>query len=219
MRSHLKLLSIAGALLVSAHLPASAATFTDGLFFGPSITGGFLTVTNGSSLGAWTVTGQSVDFIGSYWNGPSATGGYSVDLNGNGKGGITQTFNLSAGTYQLGFYLSGNPDGNPSTKTVGVTLSPTLPTDVNNTYTYVATIDGNKILNYEYHSIIFTTAGGLETLSFLSQDEGSYGGVVGGVTISAVPEPSTWAMMILGFVGLGFLGYRKSQKKISFRIA
>ena len=28
-------------------------------------------------------------------------------------------------------------------------------------------------------------------------------------TISAVPEPSTWAMMILGFVGVGFLAYRR----------
>jgi hypothetical protein len=28
-------------------------------------------------------------------------------------------------------------------------------------------------------------------------------------TISAVPEPSTWAMMILGFLGLGYIGYRR----------
>jgi fibro-slime domain-containing protein len=28
-------------------------------------------------------------------------------------------------------------------------------------------------------------------------------------TISAVPEPSTWAMMILGFLGLGYFGYRR----------
>ncbi len=26
-----------------------------------------------------------------------------------------------------------------------------------------------------------------------------------------VPEPSTWAMMALGFAGLGFLGYRKTR--------
>ena len=29
--------------------------------------------------------------------------------------------------------------------------------------------------------------------------------VVGGV-VEAVPEPSTWAMMLLGFAGLGFVG-------------
>jgi PEP-CTERM motif-containing protein len=29
---------------------------------------------------------------------------------------------------------------------------------------------------------------------------------------SAVPEPSTWAMMILGFAGVGFVAYRRSRK-------
>jgi hypothetical protein len=29
----------------------------------------------------------------------------------------------------------------------------------------------------------------------------------------AVPEPSTWAMMLLGFAGLGFMGYRASAKR------
>jgi PEP-CTERM motif len=27
-----------------------------------------------------------------------------------------------------------------------------------------------------------------------------------------VPEPSTWAMMLLGFAGLGFVGYRQARK-------
>jgi PEP-CTERM motif len=31
----------------------------------------------------------------------------------------------------------------------------------------------------------------------------------------AVPEPSTWAMMLIGFAGLGFVGYRKSRKAVS----
>jgi hypothetical protein len=30
--------------------------------------------------------------------------------------------------------------------------------------------------------------------------------------VSAVPEPSTWAMMIVGFVGLGSLAYRRKSK-------
>jgi hypothetical protein len=29
--------------------------------------------------------------------------------------------------------------------------------------------------------------------------------------VSSVPEPSTWAMMLLGFAGLGFAGYRKAK--------
>ena len=35
--------------------------------------------------------------------------------------------------------------------------------------------------------------------------------VSGGISLST-PEPSTWAMMILGFAGLGFAGYRTSRK-------
>lgn len=41
------------------------------------------------------------------------------------------------------------------------------------------------------------------------------------VTVAAVPEPATWGMMILGFLGLGFMGYRRSSKSgnASFRLA
>jgi len=38
----------------------------------------------------------------------------------------------------------------------------------------------------------------------------------GGVLVpfaSAVPEPSTWAMMILGFAGVGFMAYRRKSKQ------
>jgi hypothetical protein len=30
--------------------------------------------------------------------------------------------------------------------------------------------------------------------------------------VAAVPEPSTWAMMILGFAGVGFMAYRRGSK-------
>jgi PEP-CTERM motif len=37
--------------------------------------------------------------------------------------------------------------------------------------------------------------------------------------IAAVPEPSTWAMMILGFTGVGFMAYRRKQSGPSLRLA
>ncbi len=37
---------------------------------------------------------------------------------------------------------------------------------------------------------------------------------------AAVPEPSTWAMMVLGFAGLGFMTYRRKSQKggLNFRL-
>ena len=35
---------------------------------------------------------------------------------------------------------------------------------------------------------------------------------IGNTPLSAVPEPSTWAMMILGFAGLGFMAYHQEIK-------
>jgi hypothetical protein len=43
-------------------------------------------------------------------------------------------------------------------------------------------------------------------------------GVVGSGITAAVPEPSTWAMMILGFAGVGFLAYRR-KRGVAFRLA
>jgi PEP-CTERM motif len=36
---------------------------------------------------------------------------------------------------------------------------------------------------------------------------------------SGVPEPSTWAMMILGFAGIGFMAYRRSRKDQGLALA
>jgi hypothetical protein len=33
-------------------------------------------------------------------------------------------------------------------------------------------------------------------------------------SVSGVPEPSTWAMMILGFAGVGFMAYRRKSKPV-----
>jgi hypothetical protein len=33
----------------------------------------------------------------------------------------------------------------------------------------------------------------------------------------AVPEPSTWAMMLVGFAGLGFAGHRSTRRRAGLR--
>ena len=37
------------------------------------------------------------------------------------------------------------------------------------------------------------------------------GAAVTSLTLTAVPEPSTWAMMLAGFIALGFAGYRRAR--------
>jgi hypothetical protein len=47
----------------------------------------------------------------------------------------------------------------------------------------------------------------------LADSQGSIGAdYTSFVAVSGVPEPSTWAMMLLGFAGLGFLAYRRKSK-------
>jgi hypothetical protein len=45
--------------------------------------------------------------------------------------------------------------------------------------------------------------------------------IVGTITnvVTAVPEPSTWAMMILGFFGVGFMAYRRRNHGPALRLA
>jgi choice-of-anchor C domain-containing protein len=68
---------------------------------------GFLTSPPGS-LGTWTISG-TVDVIRNYWQPHS--GDQSLDLAGNGPGEISQSIpTVAGGTYQLSFWMAGNPD-------------------------------------------------------------------------------------------------------------
>jgi hypothetical protein len=54
--------------------------------------------------------------------------------------------------------------------------------------------------------LILNGAGNIE-----AQDEGLVTGFAYSPA-SAVPEPSTWAMMLIGFAGLGYAAYRRQRK-------
>jgi hypothetical protein len=58
------------------------------------------------------------------------------------------------------------------------------------------------------------------TFAFLNGDpSGDNSNGLDNIVIStAVPEPSTWAMMILGFFGIGFMAYRRKSRGPAFRV-
>lgn len=229
-------LPVAAAAALMATLPAAAAVnlIKDGEFTQGATAGSFTTYAFGSAIGPWLVIGGvhdplsgSVDLIGTYWPGPPS-GGYSVDLDGtlgncrrcsktDATGGVTQIFMVpKTGEYDLTFEYAANTDGPPTLKVLDVTIGSLF---------HVTT----ETLAPEYRPPDYTDASyevklykGVNDLSFISGDfpaSNQYGPVIGNVSVSAVPELSTWAMMLAGFAGLGFAGYRRSRKNATLATA
>lgn len=166
---------------------------------------------NQTAFAQWTVTSGSVDVIGdsgSYAFLPAGNGNY-VDLNGSSgqPGQLTTNMIFAAGTYLVSFQLAGSQGGankvDPADHTtqVGFSLGGT---------TQSLTLHSTDPLNS--YSFWFSTSGGQLSFTDLVGGNPNVGNLLDNVSVSSVPEPSTWAMMILGFVGLGFLGYRNSVK-------
>jgi hypothetical protein len=61
---------------------------------------------------------------------------------------------------------------------------------------------------YQYR---FKASGKSTVLSFASATGTAYGPALDNVSISAVPEPAQWAMMLMGFGGLGVV--MRSRRK------
>ena len=79
------------------------------------------------------------------------------------------------------------------------------------------------ILEYDVNHVLdtlgydFAFNGANESFNWRLIDSRCSGPDCGG-TIGGVPEASTWAMMILGFVGVGFMAYRRKSTP-AFRFA
>jgi len=59
-----------------------------------------------------------------------------------------------------------------------------------------------------------------DTIALFAADVAGGGGTgntgnIGGGVVAGVPEPATWGMMLLGFVGLGF-AFRQQRRRVSF---
>jgi hypothetical protein len=208
------LAAVAVAALASLTPAQATTTFVDGHFDSPLTPGAYTTYNQGVNFGGWHSGGfstSSVDEIGNYWQAPPNDGG-SVDLAGNAPGLIYQYFTGTAGTYNVSFYLAGNPDGGDPLKNLSVTL-------LNNgglssiNYSFDTTGFTRNNMGWIGESFQFTTLGGTLALQFESTDlNTAFGAVVGGIDVSGVPEPATWAMLLLGFGGIGMMLRARGRK-------
>ena len=227
-----KLLSIAASLafmaLGSSGSQADVNLIQNGGFEDPSIATfyqNYGTQTNtpysGTAFDAfWTVTSNNVDIV----SGPNApSGGVAayqgtqfLDLVGYGStGGISQTFSTVIGqTYNLSFAYGNNPWSTNS-------APPSALVDITSSGDVLSTIvahDGSTAsnINWTLYSGTFVAGSTITTLSFDTKVGGNNGGILlDAVSVSAVPELSTWVMMLMGFAGIGMMAYRRARKASS----
>jgi PEP-CTERM motif len=209
---------LAAALLVTAS-PVSANVLLNGDFEAPTTaTYTYLTGLNND----WTYGGSGVvnNVGGTAWFGGSpplgSSGNQFAFLQGAGSS-ISQTFSIAtAGTYGISWIDAGRPDIFGGCCRGDQTYRVSLNSTVIGTYSTVSGVGfNNEVANLGFLS------GGSYTLTFLglptdqsTLDETAF---LDNVNVSAVPEPSTWAMLILGFLGLGFAAHRR--KNAVFQIA
>jgi hypothetical protein len=140
----------------------------------------------------------SVDLVGPGFFSLCAPGqGNCVDLDGstgNGNfpaGQLTSNASFGPGTYTVHFALAGNERGAaPETTDISLgsfsTSLTLLPSDpwANHSITFTTTSPGN---------LVFTDLGPSD----------QQGNLLDNVALTSVPEPATWAMMLLGVAGVG----------------
>jgi len=152
----------------------------------------------------------SVDLVGPGFFDNLAYSGNSVDLDGSTgtgfspAGEIQSIASLAAGNYSVQFELAGNLRGAP-VQTVTVSIggqSQTLSVPADQAYTR--------------ETLTFSGASG--QVSFADSGPSTQqGNLIDNVVVSSVPEPATWAVMLLGFGGMG--AAMRRRRKLAFTAA
>jgi hypothetical protein len=163
------------------------------------------------SLSLWDLSNGGVGTVTASPDGGNFIG---QDSGGFQSQPLQQTINgLTAGQqYDVKFYWAGAQQTGfygPTYDSWNVSLgSQTLSTNTIN-------LPSQGFNGWYAASLTFTASSSSEVLSFLAS--GGTGPVppfalLDGVSLTAVPELSTWAMMLAGFAGLGFVGYRRRAR-------
>jgi hypothetical protein len=226
---------LGAAAAVSFAGAAQAQTFTNGGFESPSITPNqFSVFTAGTDtaddINGWTVISRdgrtsSVDLVARPTYGTN-TGNQALDLLGTGTatGAIAQTFTSVANqVYKLTFSYSANSGCGAAGCTAGFSANATnarapLAFRVGSAPGAAAagqTFSAVGGAAYVTQTAFFTASSAATTLSFFDiSGNGNSGIFLDDVSVQAVPELATWAMMIIGF---GMVGSVIRRRRVTFR--
>ncbi|HYO71510.1 MAG TPA: choice-of-anchor C family protein [Archangium sp.] len=141
----------------------------------------FVTLLAGDTrLSGWSILGNGVDHLGTYWTPASGPG--SIDLNAGGPGGLTQTLATEAGRgYQLSFALAGNPACGDAMKWVQVSIGADW-------YSLGFDTTGRSLSNMGWNTIgiTFGATSSSTALTFQSLTAGACGPALDNVSVTAL---------------------------------
>jgi hypothetical protein len=144
---------------------------------------------------------------------------YFVDLTGQANnlpfGGLEQTITTTPGVkYTLTFALGAATTWNLGTLAGSALTASATGTSLLASELFTASTP-TTANQWQTETLSFTADSASTTIEFLGDSANVYSKYIGldDVSVSsAVPEASTWAMMLAGFAGLGFVGYRRAGK-------
>lgn len=110
---------------------------------------------------------------------------------------------LGAGTYSVSYYYSPRPGVAAGSN--GISLS------IGSTQLDTVALAGGDGTSWQLRTVNFTTTGDLLTFAAFGVSDG-LGGYLDDITVTAVPEASTWALMIAGF---GMIGFAARRRRVS----
>ncbi len=181
--------------------------------------GNFITLVSPdtTSITDWTLFQGTLDYIGTYWTAQNLS--RSLDMSGDpanpkgALGGIEQSFATIAGaTYEVTFYLAGNPDSQAPADLIKI-----LNVKVGNydhDFTFNVSGKSHSDMGWELEPFTFIAQGSTSTLQFISKTASGWGPALDNVTVNyVVPLPSTMLLLSSGLVGLGLLRRKWSLKK------
>jgi Protein of unknown function (DUF642)/PEP-CTERM motif len=183
-----------------------------------------------AAISGWTITNDTLLWIqttsppsyGGLTNSPGNPGPFFLDLTGQHDNqsfaGVQQTIATTIGaSYRLTFDLGSAQQWGP---TDGITASA-----AGASQTFTLSNGGSSNL-WQTETLNFTATSSNTLIDLMGSSGIAYVGLdnvdveqTSGPITPGVPEPSTWAMMILGFMGVGFMAYRRKQNGPALSVA